>query len=238
MEESAPVDVAEEGEPASEEADDAGEEPEEAGEAAEEPGEEAAEAADDDAAEAEPGEDGAGEEPGGEEAAEAIEGEAVEIERPRRRRPPPPPAKKRRVSIGWVVLIVVLFALAAGAFIYRADIVKAWPPAGKFYRTLGVGMPALELGLEINNVNYSQEPRNGVPTLLITGQIKNVGIDERDIPEMRVSLYDNKKRKLNHWTVPIAKSRLAPGESVPFSTKMADPPKSAKDFAVTFVLKR
>jgi predicted Zn finger-like uncharacterized protein len=164
---------------------------------------------------------------------------AEDIEPPvrRTRRPPPKPAKSAGM-VAWAALVLLVAVAALGGFFYRAEIVKAWPPAGKFYRTVGIGMPARELGLEISNVNYSQERREGKTLLLITGEISNVGIDEQKIPEVRVSLYDDNKRKLNHWTAPLAKDKLAPGEKVAFSTRMMDPPKTARDFAVTFVLKR
>jgi predicted Zn finger-like uncharacterized protein len=183
-------------------------------------------------------------EPLGEEADEGGGEEAVPVETKtddvepsvhQHRRPPPPPKKSGR--LGWAALLAIVCVLAGAGFFFRADIVKAWPPAGKFYRSVGVGMPAIELGLEISNVNYSQEQQSGKQVLLITGEISNVGIAASKIPELRVDLFDSEKRRLNHWTAPLARDMLAPGETVSFSTRMTDLPKNAKDFEVTFVLK-
>ena len=43
------------------------------------------------------------------------------------------------VWLGWLVTLVVLAALGWGAAVYRADIMRAWPPSQRLYAVLGLG---------------------------------------------------------------------------------------------------
>lgn len=58
--------------------------------------------------------------------------------------PLPTPEEQRRarsatmlLSAAWIGSVLILGALGAGAWAYRAPIVEAWPPAARFYLLLG-----------------------------------------------------------------------------------------------------
>lgn len=51
-----------------------------------------------------------------------------------------PPAPRVRVPVlaGWILSALVLLGSAWAAYVWRADIVRAWPPSARVYTALGV----------------------------------------------------------------------------------------------------
>lgn len=54
--------------------------------------------------------------------------------------PLPPPAPRVRIPVlaGWLLSAVVLLGAAWAAYVWRAEIVRAWPPSARVYTALGV----------------------------------------------------------------------------------------------------
>ena len=140
--------------------------------------------------------------------------------------------------IGWAILIVVLAALGSGGVFFRLTIVEVWPPATPLYEMVGLSLdkPEQPLGLEIGKVAYEQNREAGQPVLRVTGEVTNVSEAVVVVPRLRVALEDENKRVLYHWTVSLSKSELDPGAVVPFSTRLPNPPKNARNLSVTFIV--
>ena len=90
------------------------------------------------------------------------------------------------------------------------------------------------LGLEFRNVTTSREMENGLPTLVIDGEVKNVSSIARAVPKLVVILRDSSEHDLQNLTVAAPADRLQPGESVPFHTSITQPAEAASDVFVTF----
>jgi hypothetical protein len=80
--------------------------------------------------------------------------EKVAAEKPAASLPPPPIPDRRAQErlrdapasppdrfaiLGWVLTIAVLAAAGYAAYVFRAEIVAAWPPALRVYALLGLG---------------------------------------------------------------------------------------------------
>lgn len=147
-----------------------------------------------------------------------------------------PPPRRRAGPAAWAALIAVVVAGVAGLYVFRQQIVEIWPPASKLFRI--AGSPAAQEvggGLDIRDVKFERKAEAGRAVLLVTGQVVNVSQSPKATPRLRVAIGDEAKRELAHWTVPLAKEALAPGESMEFSTRLPDPPANARSLLVTFV---
>jgi predicted Zn finger-like uncharacterized protein len=52
----------------------------------------------------------------------------------------PPVTRERSISlVGWIASLIVLAAVAVLLINYQAEIIAAWPPAGRLYRAVGLG---------------------------------------------------------------------------------------------------
>lgn len=146
----------------------------------------------------------------------------VASDRARRRR------RRTGALIAWLVLIVIVGGLGAASYLYRYEIVAAWPQAGTLYDMIGVDAQ----GLKFNKVIWTQELEDGNPVLVISGEIVNMTSNKLEVPKVRVSLRDGQRRDIYHWTFAPDVAQLAPGQAAPFMTRLSRPPAEAVDFEV------
>lgn len=72
--------------------------------------------------------------------------------------------------------------------------------------------------------------------LVFTGQVSNEGSVEADVPEIRVSLLDEKGVSLDFWPAQIAKPKLGAGESTTWTCRFFNPPMDrVSEHKVSFV---
>lgn len=161
-------------------------------------------------------------EPGGPAAAPALPELALLSEQPRRR------SRLRVVAAGALALALVAAAMAA---VWQRERVAAlWPPAARLYAL--VGLPVR--GLELRQLTPTREIENGVPTLVVAGEVANVSDTARQVPKLRLALRDSGQHELRSWTVTVSDQPLAPGASISFRTSLAEPDPAATDVLVTF----
>ena len=53
------------------------------------------------------------------------------------RTPIAPPRRRGGLIAAWIASLVLLAALAAGAWVERASVMQAWPPSARVFRALG-----------------------------------------------------------------------------------------------------
>jgi predicted Zn finger-like uncharacterized protein len=135
-------------------------------------------------------------------------------------------------AIGWVALILLVLALGGATVKYRQTIASLWPQSATLYAALG--MKVNLRGLEFAGVTYSDQLENGEPVLAISGRLINVTSHEIPVPAIRVSISDNDKRELYHWTFAPGVTMLAPRARATFSTRLASPPREARHVEVRF----
>jgi predicted Zn finger-like uncharacterized protein len=145
---------------------------------------------------------------------------------------PPPSAKARgsRAGLGCLALIVILAIAVAGVVLARDRIVALWPPAGKFYRSVGLHLEPLGAGLEISKVT----PSRNADALVINGEVANTAGTTRTVPRLRIILRDAGGKELANKTIDPPEPQLASGAVARFRTQFEHPSDAATDVAVTF----
>lgn len=147
---------------------------------------------------------------------------------------------RRGVARGWVAFGVVIVTLAAVLWFGRERIIVAWTPAAQWYAALGIELEPgvsgpLGEGLEVGEVTARRiEDDDGVPYLVIDGVVVNVTDDVKKVPAMVVVLSDASAQELQQWEFVADRTKLDPGESASFSTRLAEPSDLATVIKIEF----
>jgi predicted Zn finger-like uncharacterized protein len=152
----------------------------------------------------------------------------------REQAPKPRSPWKRRLllGMGWAGLAAIVILVGWTATVYRQQIVAKWPQSASLYSTLGLKTNAA--GLKFGNVEYHQENEDGQAMLVVTGKLVNISGRELSVPQIRVTLSDDDRRELYHWTFVPAVISLRPGQTTRFVTRLSSPPAAARHLELRF----
>jgi predicted Zn finger-like uncharacterized protein len=142
----------------------------------------------------------------------------------------PPPRHRRGAGLGTLVVVLLLAALATGAYFGRDRIVALWPQAQRLYTMVGL-TDTLGDGLDIANVTSTRN----VDGLIVEGDITDkIGVP-RSVPKLRVVLRDAAEQDVAVKIVDPPKLRLLPGETAHFLVAFLPASDTAVGVVVTFV---
>lgn len=152
-----------------------------------------------------------------------------------------PPRVARRRTARWplsrlqTVILALLFVdvLLVG---WRGDFVRALPQTASFYAALG--MPVNLRGLAFEGVATAEEQHEGVPILVVEGNVVNDARKTVDVPRLKFIIRNAARQEIYSWTSVPSRAVLPPGEAVAFRTRLASPPAQARDVLVRFVTRR
>lgn len=102
-------------------------------------------------------------------------------------------ASSRR-AVAWLILVAFVAALAWASVSLRTEIATLSPLAARAYAWLGVRVNTV--GFDIV-AKTSQELANGVPVIVIKGEVINVTDRERPVPKLNLRVLDQNKRELH-----------------------------------------
>ena len=185
---------------------------------------------------------------------EAAAAAAAELAKPPPLEPPPPtrvppltaeqrvqlpalpkPPRRRGAGLAWTLAVLALVAgLVYAAVVDRDRVVGFMPAAAGIYASLGLQIGQNGLGLELRNLTTNREMENGLPALVIGGDVRNVSSGVRTVPKLVVILRDRGEHDLQNQTVDAPVDHLLPGESAPFHTIITQPAEAASDIIVQF----
>jgi predicted Zn finger-like uncharacterized protein len=137
---------------------------------------------------------------------------------------------------GLPTAILALVALNAGLIGWRADIVRFLPQTASLYAA--IGLPVNLRGLAFANVAIATETHDGVPVLVVEGTIVSTRDRAVEVPRLRFSIRNQRGQEVYAWTALPSRSVLAPGETLPFRSRLASPPPETRDVLVRFFSRR
>ena len=158
-------------------------------------------------------------------------------------RPPPPadagdpaPSPSRRrlfmATGGAAALLVSLVVLIAA----ERPIIRAWPGAAAVYSIFGLAPAPPGAGLDIQDVSSSREWSGTEDVLIVAGIVANVAAGPRELPPLRVTLFDADQSEVQAVVVQPVKATLVEGERVPFVARIPNPGMAARRVVVSFQL--
>jgi len=141
-------------------------------------------------------------------------------------------------TIMMVMSLAPSISPAIGAYLaqwvgWRADFVRAMPQTASFYAW--IGMPVNLRGLDFDSLATATEQHEGVPILVVEGNIVNDTGKTEDVPHVRFAVRNAAHQELYSWTAVPSRAILPPGEAVRFRSRLASPPPDAHDVLVRFV---
>ncbi len=162
---------------------------------------------------------------------------------PARRRHPEPtlrrrpePAKRRAApAMLAVILVLILGGIGVAGYVARDAILQAIPETGKLLAMFTPPAPPPGAGLELGKLESERRSDDGVPVLLISGEIANPSVGTRELPPLMASLYDDQERELTSWRFTAAETTVPAEQQVRFQTELRDPPDAATDLKIIFV---
>ena len=133
----------------------------------------------------------------------------------------------KAASVGGMLAILV-----AGVS-YREDIVRSVPSMAGLYALAGFEVNLRGLVFEV--LEPVQEMEHGLPVLKVSGGIRNVSDDAKEVPPVRLSLTSPSGQEIYFWTIWPETEVLAPGETTDFTSVLSAPPRAATGIAARFV---
>jgi predicted Zn finger-like uncharacterized protein len=137
---------------------------------------------------------------------------------------------------GLPAILLALVAANATLIGWRSDVVRLLPQTASLYAT--IGMPVNLRGLAFENIKIGKEVLDGVSVLVVEGSIVNVAAKSAEVPRLRLSVRNESKNEIYAWTTLPTRSILAPGETLPFRSRLASPPAEARDVLLRFFNRR
>ena len=114
----------------------------------------------------------------------------------------------------------------------RNTITYLIPAAEPIYKLAGIQINLV--GFDFSDVHVAREYDSGLPVLTVKGNVVNVSDKPMPVPRVRFGLRDGAQQEIYHWTVAVSDEPLVPGAQARFSTKLAAPPKEAREILLRF----
>jgi predicted Zn finger-like uncharacterized protein len=136
----------------------------------------------------------------------------------------------------WTSGILTLVALNLMLIAWRSDVVRWLPQTASLYAA--IGLPVNLRGLVFANVTTERETNDGVEVLVVQGTIVNNFKRAVEVPRLRFSVRYQGGYEVYSWTALPSRNVLLPGESLPFSSRLASPPREGDRVEVRFFNRR
>jgi hypothetical protein len=130
------------------------------------------------------------------------------------------------------VVVMTLFAINAALIGWRVEIVRVLPQTASLFAA--IGLPVNLRGLTFEKVTSARELQDGVTVLVVEGSIVNIAAGPIEVPRLRLSVRNASGGEIYTWTALPDRPLLAPGETLPFRTRLASPPAEGRDVQVRF----
>jgi hypothetical protein len=138
------------------------------------------------------------------------------------------PAQRRIVAAA-----VLASAVAFAAIGLRASLVRVAPDLAGLYAA--IGFPVNLRGLEFSKIKTMREMQDGIPVLVIDGEVMNVTRQPVEVPRLRLAVLGPDSRELYSWTALLSRSVLSEGETLSFRSRLASPPAEGTQVMVRFL---
>ncbi len=137
-------------------------------------------------------------------------------------------------GIIWAGMSAVLAVVIAATVVFRVDMVRIFPrTAGAF---AAVGLPVNQVGLVIEQLKAEPSLQDGRAALTISGVLRNIEDHAVEAPPLRLSLLNPAGKRVGGKVAAAADPLVPPGDSRHFAISILDPPSTAKDLEIGFVL--
>ncbi len=140
--------------------------------------------------------------------------------------------RTRAAVMVWGATGAALAASATGMVAFRQDVAELWPRSASAFAALGLDVNVY--GLEFYDLAVERDYSGATPVLVVSGEVRNIGRDDKLVPPVRVSLRDTNSHEVMDLVNAITDQPIAAGAAVPFQIRVENPPTEAVDLEATF----
>lgn len=140
--------------------------------------------------------------------------------------------RARAAIVAWGATGAALAASAAGMVVFRQDVAELWPRSASAFAALGLDVNVY--GLEFYDLSVERAFDGPTPVLMVSGEVRNIGRDDKLAPPVRLSLRDAQSREIFELVHAINQAPIPAGGAVPFQIRVENPPADAVDLEATF----
>ena len=137
-------------------------------------------------------------------------------------------------GVVWAGLAGAFVVMVGTAVLMRQDVANLWPRTAGAYAM--AGLPVNLVGLTIEGQHAQPQLQDGHAALVITGALRNIRDKPVVAPPLKISLLNPAGRALAVKIADPDGARIPPGEARRFVVNVLDPPVSATDVDIAFVL--
>jgi hypothetical protein len=148
---------------------------------------------------------------------------------------PKPAPRRRKGAIGlWLLLVILLTAgTGAGLYFLQDKVIDYWPDAARYYDEIGMRNEVVGAGLTFRNYNSERTVQDNNEVLIVRGVIANTTDQPREVPLLRLALYNN-QTLLQEKIISPPQTTLDAHGTVGFRITLDQPDANASRFEVTF----
>jgi predicted Zn finger-like uncharacterized protein len=140
--------------------------------------------------------------------------------------------RARAAVVVWGATGAALAASATGMVMFRQDVAELWPRSASAFAALGLDVNVY--GLEFYDLAVERDFDGATPVLVVSGEVRNIGRDDKLVPPVRISLRDTRSQEIFELVNAITDQPVAAGAAVPFQIRVENPPADAVDLEATF----
>ena len=143
-------------------------------------------------------------------------------------------ARRRATAAPPIVPVLICTMILALVCIVaaRQQMVRIFPQTAALYAL--AGMPVNLRNLEFSNVRTIRDVQDGIPVLMVEGEIVGTRSTLTEIPRLRLAVLDKNGKEIYAWTARPERNLLPPGQSLPFVSRLGSPPADAAGVTVRF----
>lgn len=140
--------------------------------------------------------------------------------------------RARAAVVVWGATGAALAASASGMVMFRQDVAELWPRSASAFAALGLDVNVY--GLEFYDLAVERDFEGATPVLVVSGEVRNIGRDDKLVPPVRISLRDTRSHEIFELVNAITDQPVGAGAAVPFQIRVENPPADAVDLEATF----
>jgi predicted Zn finger-like uncharacterized protein len=134
--------------------------------------------------------------------------------------------------LAWSATGVALVGVGVGAVAMRDQVVQVWPNSAGVYAAMGIGVNPF--GLEIADLQVTQDYEGGETVYVVRGAIVNMGREQRIAPLLRFGLRDAQEAEIHAQLADLRGQPIPGGKRVTFEFRLDGPVDQAADLEATF----